>query len=109
MALARALGAAAVALGLAAPALAQTVAEAGAPFVPNMVAAVSRSFEGNPFYGSMLINAFDFHLRQVAPLAPAQAAAYLKTEILGSGKAAVAVSRFNERLGQAPLEEHRAA
>jgi len=109
MSFVRILGTTAILVGLLSPVHAQTVAEAGAHFVPNMVTAVSMSIQQTPFYATMLLNAFDFQMRQVAPMTAPQAGAYLKSEILGSGKAAIAVARFNEQLGRQPIEEHRAA
>ncbi|MBI5200311.1 MAG: hypothetical protein HY925_01885, partial [Elusimicrobia bacterium] len=38
------------------------------PFVPNMLSAVSVSLQAQPFYGSMLLNAVDYHLNRTAYL-----------------------------------------
>ncbi|MBI4347296.1 MAG: hypothetical protein HY553_10605 [Elusimicrobia bacterium] len=96
----------ALALGLALPARAQ---QAAVPFVPNFLSAVSASFAGQPFYGSMLLNAFEFHLKQVGAMTEPKAAAYLKAEILGGAATPKDARTFAASLRRGPLGEHRAA
>ncbi len=92
------------------PAFAQVAAPvAPPPFVPNMLSAVSVSLQAQPFYGSMLLNAVDFHLNRTAYMPDAPLAAYLKQEILGPAATPKAAAAFVQRLGTEPLTEHRAA
>lgn len=96
---------------LAAAAIAALPGFAGAqsrPFVSSMLSAVSQSLAAQPFYGSMLLNSFDFHLRQAAGMSEPQAAAYLKTEIEGLGRDKQALAKVAKDLGKGPVAEHRA-
>lgn len=100
------------ALALASTARAQPIVRAPAapaPIVGGMVSAVSVSLSRQPFYASMLVNAFDFHLRQVASMSGPQAAAYLRAEILAGNKAPADARGFADSLRGSPIDERRAA
>lgn len=88
-----------------APAAARAAAaKAPVRFVPGFLASMSVALRTEPFYASKVLAALDGQVREFPR--PTPAAAVRLRDRITAGRS---VARFNEELGQKPLDETRAA